>query len=122
MANRKISIYLILSVFYMGVIFYLSSSSMKVSALLSAWDKFAHAAVYAILTALVYMVLRELNVGKTYVLVLAFAISFLYGIFNEIHQYFLPWRQADILDVLANGLGAFCIPLSLYLQGRNRKR
>ena len=32
----------------------------------------------------------------------------LYGISDEIHQYFVPFRDGDILDAIANTLGALC--------------
>jgi len=31
-----------------------------------------------------------------------------YGISDEIHQYYVPSRNADILDVIADILGALC--------------
>jgi len=122
MAHRKISIYLILSAIYMGLIFYLSSYpvEMKVPGF-SAWDKVVHAVVYGILAAMVYLGLREMAVGGSYLILVAFGISFFYGIFNEIHQYFVPWREADVLDVMANGVGALCFPLGLSLRTHNKK-
>ena len=32
----------------------------------------------------------------------------LYGISDEIHQYFVPFRQADTLDAVANASGSIC--------------
>ncbi len=123
MARRKINIYLILSLIYMVLIFYLSSSRLEMSvSSFSSWDKMVHLGVYGILASLVYLTLQEMNVRKSYVLILAFTISFLYGISNEIHQYFVPWRNAEISDVMANGIGAFCFPLVLWLRTHYQRR
>jgi hypothetical protein len=123
MATRRINLYFIFSVIYMGLIFYLSSYrvEMRVSAF-SSWDKLVHLVAYGILASLVYLALQEMNVGKRYLWILAFMISFLYGGLNEIHQYFVPWRQADILDAMANGIGAFCFPLGLWLKNHYKER
>ena len=32
----------------------------------------------------------------------------LYGISDEIHQYFVPFREADIFDGIADIIGAIC--------------
>ena len=39
-------------------------------------------------------------------LILSILLSFLYGISDEIHQYFVPYRNADLMDVLADMFGA----------------
>jgi VanZ family protein len=35
------------------------------------------------------------------------SIGFLYALSDEIHQYFVPYRYFDFLDVLADGIGVF---------------
>jgi VanZ family protein len=82
----------------------------------SFFDKFLHMGAYGILASLIYLGLQVMHVAKRYLLILAFVISFAYGIANEIHQYFIPWRNAEILDVMANGIGAFCFPLLFRLK------
>jgi VanZ family protein len=37
--------------------------------------------------------------------ILSVVLSSLYGVSDEIHQYFVPFREADLLDVLADTLG-----------------
>jgi VanZ family protein len=39
--------------------------------------------------------------------VLSVLASSIYGISDEIHQYFVPSRMADIADVAANTVGSF---------------
>ncbi len=101
----------------MGLLFYLSSVPMEIKApTFSAFDKLSHMVAYGILAVLIYFALREMDVGKRYLLLLAFVISSVYGLFNEIHQHFLPWRNADVFDAIANGIGAFLFPLVLRLR------
>ena len=71
-------------------------------------DKSGHFAAYAGLAILaVRAVGRGLpcRVGLR-VAVLAFAIAGGYGAFDEVHQYFVPGRSADIADWYADITGA----------------
>ena len=71
-------------------------------------DKLLHFACYAFLGALF---LRAFNTtplkhNLKLVLFLSVFLSALYGISDEIHQHFVPYRSADYRDVLANILGS----------------
>lgn len=71
-------------------------------------DKVIHFIVYALLCFLVCRALtatmgREL--GRTF-LVLAFLMTVLYGIFDEVRQLSMPTRCASIYDIVADTLGA----------------
>jgi len=71
-------------------------------------DKLLHAAVYAVLGALVFLALNRRWARKTGVLVLiAGATATLYGFTDEFHQMFVPGRASDLRDVLADGVGGF---------------
>jgi len=117
MIKRNINIYWLLSLLYMGFIFYLSSypEPIKVPSF-SCSDKLLHIVEYGILASLIYLALNKGNVTKHYFVALAFTISFLYGVSDEIHQHFVPGREADIFDVIANGIGALCFPLALQVR------
>jgi VanZ family protein len=71
-------------------------------------DKFLHFMAYAILGALFFRAYRTLRIGKKYKLLILISIlsSSLYGISDELHQHFVPQRQADVIDALANILGS----------------
>ena len=43
---------------------------------------------------------------KRQALLCAFLLAVLYGALDEFHQYYVPGRQADLYDLLADGLGA----------------
>jgi len=51
--------------------------------------------------------LKDTNAAKHHLFELAFAIAFLYGVSDEIHQYFVPGRHPDVLDVVADASGPF---------------
>ena len=61
-------------------------------------DKVGHAAAYAVLGGLL-----RLATGRAWLAVL---LSTLFGISDEIHQYFVPGRMADVFDVVADAVGA----------------
>lgn len=71
-------------------------------------DKGIHFCAYAILGALFLRALRTLPVMKNQRVVLFLSILFaaMYGVSDEIHQYFVPYRDADIMDVLADTIGS----------------
>ena len=73
-------------------------------------DKIAHAFVYAILAGLVFRALyQSTNYGRA--ASIAFIVSAVYGITDEFHQYFVPYRDPSIYDWYADlvGAGIMCI-------------
>src|SRR3990172_7070891 len=58
------------------------------------------------------------------ILLLAAVFSITYGVSDEFHQFFVPYRGAKMSDVLIDGLGALLIGASLWLimNIRYRKR
>jgi len=118
LGRSKINIYLALSLISMAVIFYLSLCEIDIRTPgFSSGDKLLHMLAYGVLACLIYMALKEAGVARSRALALAFASSFAYGLCNETLQYFLPWREADVLDMTANGVGAFFFPLVLWYRG-----
>jgi VanZ family protein len=110
----KRNIYWFLSLFYAGIIFFLSSYPIPAQMPSFAFsDKVVHIMEYGILASLIYMALKSTHTVTYKFILLAFVLAFLYGISDEVHQYFVPGRHADIFDVMANGIGAFCFPLVL---------
>ncbi len=96
-------------IFYWGLIFILTTlpgnvivNSIKLS------DKIEHILAYFGLAFLLsfaikffrehYFILKRIFV--------TLAVSVLYGGFDEFHQLFIPKRQADLLDLMADALGA----------------
>jgi VanZ family protein len=87
----------------MALIFYLSAQE-SVGPELPAWTRVvAHAAEYAVLAVLWAWALMPV-LGRRAVAIAA-AIALAYALADEYHQSFVPGRDADPLDVAADGLG-----------------
>lgn len=67
-------------------------------------DKVVHAALYAVLGALLRVAL-----GRTGP---AIALAAAYGVTDEVHQAFVPGRDADVFDWIADVVGAVVGALS----------
>ena len=84
-----------------------SHIALQVSALESILRTNAHFIVYSILGSLI---LNALHLGKTtpYISqsIVAWTISILFAISDEIHQHFVPGRSAQVIDVLVDSAGA----------------
>lgn len=94
---------------YMALIWALSSQSNAISLPDLPWhDKGAHFIEYAVLGALVaYAVLRTWPaLGMLRALALAALLTSAWGYLDEIHQAFVPGRNSDLRDWVADTLGA----------------
>ncbi len=71
-------------------------------------DKMLHIAAYAVLAVLFYRAYQTLPIRHNLRLLVLLSImsASLYGISDEIHQYFVPFREADIFDGIADIIGA----------------
>ncbi|MFQ5586510.1 MAG: VanZ family protein, partial [Thermodesulfobacteriota bacterium] len=94
---------------YMGLIFYLSSRPDLPDVMpgLTFGDKVAHLAAYALLAVLWVRALekRWTAIDEKRLFIIAVLCTGLYGISDEIHQYFVPGRSADFLDAIADIAG-----------------
>ena len=98
---------------YAGIIFYMSSQSHPEEQLPSfvlkdVSDKVLHAVEYAVLGGLCYRAFRWGVSGAvaSYALLFAIATASLYGVTDEVHQFFVPFRESSWLDWLADTAGA----------------
>ena len=95
--------------FYCSIIVYLSSQSYPSqhlpSFLYSMSDKLLHGLEYGVLGILLYRAFHQTTrtLGS---IILAIICVVGFGISDEIHQWFVPNRQLDIWDLLADTLGA----------------
>ena len=73
-------------------------------------DKVLHFLAYAVMGVLFYRAYQTLRFKENLRLLILLSIvsASLYGISDEIHQHFVPYRDASIFDVIANILGAIC--------------
>ena len=95
---------------YMLLIFFLSSrSSFPLSPPSIPYiDKIFHLVEFAVLGyLLVRAFLHSNNPGlQKYALLLAIVITILFGLTDELHQFFVPLRQGDFFDLISDSLGA----------------
>ncbi len=94
----------------MGIIFFVSAQpgdSLQLSVFAGA-DKIAHAVAYGLLAAATLIALPDrLLIGRPRrAAILVWAVCLCYGISDELHQSFVPGRDASFGDLLADGLGA----------------
>ena len=71
-------------------------------------DKVLHAGAYALLAGLWAWALARgrLRDASWRTLLAAWAIASAYGATDELHQLFVPGRQADVFDLAADAIGA----------------
>ncbi len=97
------------AILYAALIFALSSLSQPppfVPPELLALDKLVHLAEYAVLGALVARALRAGGRPAVRVFAGALLLGSLYGAGDELHQAFVPKRDADARDWAADTAGA----------------
>lgn len=104
---------------YMALIFFLSSLTAP-PPLPAGTDKDLHALLYAGLGVLLIRALsggvrRNITVA---VAVTAVALAAAYGVSDELHQWFVPNRQLEMLDVVADTTGAALAAAALLLWSR----
>lgn len=101
----------------MTVIFVASSRPAIPPAFEAVSDKVLHAAAYAVLSVLCVRALSNRWASRITlgVAAAALAIATAYGASDEIHQHFVPPRQMDALDLLADASGAGIAAAGLYV-------
>jgi VanZ family protein len=111
---------------YMMFIFWLSSISRPPDLPSGVSDKSAHMLLYSGLAALLVRARaggwrRPVTLG---IAAAAIVVATLYGITDEIHQHFVPPREVEVRDILADALGASLAAGALYAWSRisNAKR
>jgi VanZ family protein len=97
-----------LTVGWMMLIFFLSSqTSLPTPALFSGADLLAHAVFYAVLGVFLARSLIPQRVMTWKRVMLLTVLVAAYGVTDELHQLFVPGRDASGWDILADGLGGF---------------
>ena len=109
------SLALLSAFLWMAALYYLSDQpSLPAPQLFPHQDKLMHATAYAILAALLLLSMPLRTAGFTrHQALTATALASLYGISDEFHQSFVPGRDADVFDWLADSSGALISTLLL---------
>ena len=101
-------IYWLPSIVWAIIIFSISSTpGNELPSLKFGLDKLAHITVYGIFSYLLLFAFANSS-NKNYVqkIYYSFLISFLYGVFEEYHQLFVPGRFFSYVDMYANLIGS----------------
>jgi VanZ family protein len=120
-SNRWLQIKYWIPVFlYCSLIFFLSSQSNPTRYIPTYFafpfsDKLVHGVEYGLLGILLYQAFKHTShTIRSVSLAIICALAF--GISDEIHQWFVPHRHADMWDVLADAIGAiFFIVVWIFL-------
>ena len=103
---RNAMIYWLITLGYMGIIFILSSQqSFPIRNLPQYSDKVVHTLIYIPLAFMMYLSLKKSGLKKS-LFIAAIIFAGIYGITDEIHQYFVPGRYSSAGDVAADFFGA----------------
>jgi len=96
---------------YAALIFIFSSISQPMPSVepFPHFDKLCHFLEYGILSFLLIRALGSsgMNRAGLSLRIAAVILAVAYGITDELHQYFVPGRNMELMDVLSNTLGAF---------------
>jgi VanZ family protein len=107
--DGKQAVLLSATLVYLTLIYYFSSqSSLKISlqGFYGHMDKVAHMGEYFILGFLLFYNVAKWQ--KKWAFAIAVLVSGLYGVSDEIHQAFVPLRDSDVLDTMADLVGGLC--------------
>jgi VanZ family protein len=94
---------------YCGLIFFQSSRPVpEALPAIPHLDKLLHVTAYAFLSILFFRAFMTTRLKDTPKgpLFLSILCAGLYGISDELHQHFVPYRSAEVLDVLADIIGS----------------
>jgi len=102
---RKFLYFLPAAVYY-ALIFYLSQRSYDFKVGVPHFDKGAHFLEFAVLAVLLFFgYFKSSGADLKIKAFLAFITAIILAIADEIHHYFVPGRESDVLDVMADGAG-----------------
>ncbi len=103
------------AVLYYALIFYLSSKSYEVEVNILFFDKGIHIVEFAILGFfLSFGCFQSIKLSFKGNVIFILATGILLGSLDEWHQSFVPLRNSDVLDIVADTTGIF-IGLLIYV-------
>lgn len=88
------------------------------------FDKVAHFLVYGVFALLMFRGLSRTTGTKNFLLIaiLTVILTVAYGMSDEFHQSFVPERDSDVKDIVADGIGATAAVTILYIRRRFSRR
>lgn len=108
--------YWVPAILYMAVIYYLSCSAAPEPAKampIYRYIKTIHIIEYGLLSVLMFFALaKSADRPSGWKFVYAAALTYIYGLTDELHQVFVPSRSGQLTDTIANLIG-ICLFLAL---------
>lgn len=99
--------YFLPAVVYYLLILLVSSSDLGIKVNVRHFDKAAHFTEYGILGFLLALgFFNVLKASLSFKFLLSLAAALVLASLDEFHQFFVPWRAVEILDLLSDALGA----------------
>lgn len=80
--------------------------------------KSAHVIAYFVLGLIIYSIIKTYRLTSKRTIVLSIILAFLYAVFDEIHQLFVPGRSGEIRDVFIDTAAASVGVCAYYLCNR----
>ena len=118
MKSKFFVLYFLPIVLFMGIIFYYSSQPYPPVVNLEHGASYEHILEYLILSFLLYRGFIN-SKYKNIAFILAILIAIVYGVSDEMHQYFVPGRNFDFIDMSLDALGA-CLILPIRFLKKNK--
>ncbi len=115
--KRKIYLVYVPLILYWIILFTATSLPAANVPSFAVSDKIKHLSAFfglSVLLSLTLLYQDKVSLFKKYFLVAALFISSLYGLLDEIHQSFVPGRNSEFLDWVADSLGAAAGVLLVY--------
>lgn len=101
---------------YCSFIFWLSSqSTLPTPMLFLHQDKIHHMGAYFIMGILAWRLFNQCFKRPIITFIISFCFCSLYGLSDEWHQSYVPGRDADVFDWLADSVGAFIALVTIQL-------
>ncbi|MFC1560200.1 VanZ family protein [Candidatus Margulisiibacteriota bacterium] len=117
-------LYWLPAILYMALIFYLSSrpaASLVKSMPILLGFKLVHIVEYGFLFYLIrFALLRTTALKSAHLFFVALELTVIYGLTDELHQVFVPFRTGNLLDAFVNGVGAVVVQAGILLRARRR--
>ncbi len=120
-SKKAFFVFLSITVLYAFIIFWLSSSSQppgtgEGTPTIPHLDYIAHLVLYGGFTFFVFGTLvNSIDSSKTHPYTLSLSLVTLYGLTDEVHQYFVPGRTFSLFDLFFDFLGALLMLLLIYI-------
>ncbi len=116
--NRGIS--LVITVIIAIIIFYISSLTFPAGRGTGYLSYVYHFTAFSYLVLFLLISLTKGNPTKN-LMIIGIILVIIYGILDEIHQYFIPGRYFSIKDILINSIGILIASMAYFNYIKNRK-